>query len=161
MLGLDFYRSTNGGGSWSSAAGSMHVDHHGLAFGPGASPVIYDGNDGGVYRCTNGGTVWTLLPEQPVTQVYRLALDASNANALLLGAQDNGTNRSTSGAANDFVNIYGGDGFGPLVHPAKQPADLGASTSTAASATRPTAAAPSRARPAASAAATASPGTRR
>ena len=117
VLGLDFYRSTTGGCWWSSAGGSMHVDHHGLAFGRGASPVIYNGNDGGVYRSTNGGTAWTLLPDQPVTQIYRLALDASNANALLLGAQDNGTNRSTSGAANDFVNIYGGDGFGPLVHP--------------------------------------------
>ena len=117
VLGLDFYRSTNGGSSWSEVSGGMHVDHHGLAFGPGASPVIFNGNDGGVYRSANGGTAWTLLPDQPVTQIYRLALDASNANALLLGAQDNGTNRSTSGAANDFVNIYGGDGFGPLVHP--------------------------------------------
>lgn len=117
VLGLDFYRSTNGGSAWSEVSGGMHVDHHALAFGSGPSPVIYNGNDGGVYRSTNGGSAWSLLPDQPVAQVYRMALDAMNPNALVLGAQDNGTNRSTSGAANDFAMIYGGDGFGPLVHP--------------------------------------------
>ena len=117
VVGYDFYRSTNGGGSYSFAGGSMHVDHHALAFGPGASPVMYSGNDGGVYRSSNGGTVWSFLPEQPVTQVYRMALSATNPNVLFLGAQDNGTNRSTGGAADDFQNVYGGDGFGPLVHP--------------------------------------------
>lgn len=116
VLGLGFYRSTNGGSSWSSAAGGMHVDHHALAFGPGANPVMYEGNDGGVYRSGNGGTAWSKLPNLPVTQIYRLALDAGNPNVLYLGAQDNGTNKSL-GALDDFDNIYGGDGFGPLVHP--------------------------------------------
>jgi photosystem II stability/assembly factor-like uncharacterized protein len=116
VLGYTFYRSTNGGSSWSSADGGMHVDHHGLAFGAGASPVIYEGNDGGAYRSSNGGTAWSKLPNLPVTQVYRLALDAGNPDALYLGAQDNGTNKSL-GALDDFDNIYGGDGFGPLVHP--------------------------------------------
>ncbi len=35
VLGLDFYRTTNGGSSWSEVSGGMHVDHHGLAFGAG------------------------------------------------------------------------------------------------------------------------------
>jgi len=117
VLGLNFYRSTNGGSSWSSADGGMHVDHHGLAFGAGASPTIYNGNDGGVYRSTNGGTAWSKLPDLPVTQVYRLALDATNPNALYLGAQDNGTNRSLGGL-DDYTHIFGGDGFTPVVHPA-------------------------------------------
>ena len=117
VLGLDFYRSTNGGSSWQWAAGSMHVDHHGLDFGPGAAPVIYEGNDGGVYRSANGGTAWTLLPDQPITQVYRAALDANNPNALYHGAQDNGTWRTVSGALDDWQYLYGGDGFQPLVHP--------------------------------------------
>ena len=58
VLGLDFYRSTSGGSSWSETSGGMHVDHHGLAFGPGASPVIYNGIDGGGYRSSNGGSSW-------------------------------------------------------------------------------------------------------
>jgi len=117
VLGLPFYRSTNGGGSYSDASGIMHVDHHGLAFGPGANPVLYEGNDGGVYRSTNGGTVWTKLPDLPILQVYRVALDATNPLALYCGAQDNGTCRTRTGALNDWEMIYGGDGFQPLVHP--------------------------------------------
>jgi photosystem II stability/assembly factor-like uncharacterized protein len=117
VLGLDFYRSTNGGSSWAWAGGSMHVDHHALDFGSGTSPVLYEGNDGGVYRSTNGGTAWTMLPDQPITQVYRAALDAGNPDALYLGAQDNGTWRTLSGASDNWQFIYGGDGFQPLVHP--------------------------------------------
>ncbi|MHC4303634.1 MAG: glycosyl hydrolase [Planctomycetota bacterium] len=117
VLGLDFYRSTTGGTSYQNASGGMHVDHHGLDFGPGPNPVIYNGNDGGVYRSTNGGSVWTKLYDLPITQAYRIALDASNPNACYLGAQDNGTNRTLTGATDDWEWIYGGDGFQPLVHP--------------------------------------------
>ncbi len=115
VLGLDFARSTNGGSSY-SYVGSMHVDHHGLAFGSGASPVMYEGNDGGVYRSTNGST-WIKLPDLPISQIYKFALDANNSNALFAGLQDNGTCRTTSGQLDDWNMIYGGDGFGPLVHP--------------------------------------------
>jgi photosystem II stability/assembly factor-like uncharacterized protein len=118
VLGLPFYRSTNGGASYNDASGNMHVDHHGLAFGPGANPVLYNGNDGGVYRSTNGGTVWTKLPDLPILQVYRVALDAGNPLALYCGAQDNGTCRTRTGALDDWEMIYGGDGFQSLIHPA-------------------------------------------
>ncbi len=117
VLGLYFYRSTNGGASYSNASGIMHVDHHGLDFGPGANPVIYNGNDGGVYRSTNGGSAWSKCYDLPVFQVYRVALDAGNANALYGGAQDNGTCRTLTGALDNWGSIYGGDGFQPLVHP--------------------------------------------
>ncbi len=117
VLGLDFYRSTNGGQSYFYAGGSMHVDHHGLAFGPGTNPVAYCGNDGGMYRATDGGSSWTLLPDQPITQIYRVALDAQNPLALYSGCQDNGTCRTLTGGLSDWTMIYGGDGFQPLVHP--------------------------------------------
>jgi photosystem II stability/assembly factor-like uncharacterized protein len=117
VLGLDFWRSTDGGASYHDATGGMHVDHHGLDFGPGASPVIYNGNDGGIYRSTNGGTVWTKLPDQPLTQAYRIALDASNADALYVGSQDTSTVRTLTGGLDDWEEIFGGDGFQPLVHP--------------------------------------------
>ncbi|MFH1313495.1 MAG: glycosyl hydrolase [Candidatus Eisenbacteria bacterium] len=117
VLGLDFYRSTDGGSSYSDASGGMHVDHHGLGFGSGVNPVIYNGNDGGVYRSTNGGSVWAKLYDLPITQIYRVALDASNPDALYGGSQDNSTVRTLSGATNDWTWILGGDGFQPLIHP--------------------------------------------
>ncbi len=95
----------------------MHVDHHGLGFGSGPSPVAYNGNDGGVYRSTNGGTQWMKLPDLPITQVYRVTLDAGNPEALYIGAQDNGTCRTLNGGLNNWQNIFGGDGFQPLVDP--------------------------------------------
>jgi photosystem II stability/assembly factor-like uncharacterized protein len=119
VLGLQFYRSTDGGSSYQNVSGGMHVDHHGLEFGPGPNPVLYNGNDGGVYRSTNGGSIWTKLYDLPITQAYRIALDANNANAVYLGAQDNGTNRTLTGATDDWEWIYGGDGFQPLVHPSE------------------------------------------
>ena len=117
VLGLDFYRSTNGGAFYNETSGSMHVDHHGLGFGSGPNPVIYEGNDGGVYRSTNGGSAWSKLDDLPVTQAYRIALDASNPDARYLGAQDNGTNRTLTGSTDDWASIFGGDGFQALVHP--------------------------------------------
>jgi photosystem II stability/assembly factor-like uncharacterized protein len=117
VLGLDFWRSTNGGASYHDATGGMHVDHHGLDFGWGPNPVIYEGNDGGVYVSTNDGSVWSKLYELPVTQVYRVALDAGNGNALYGGTQDNGTVRTLTGSPNDWTMIFGGDGFQPLIHP--------------------------------------------
>jgi len=116
VLGLDVYRSLNGGGSYQFTSSGVHVDHHAMDFGPGANPIVYNGNDGGVYRSANGST-WTKLPDLPVTQGYRIALDAGNPDARYIGAQDNGTLRTVTGATGDWTNIYGGDGFQPLVHP--------------------------------------------
>jgi len=117
VIGLTFWRSTDGGGSYSNASHNMHVDHHGLAFGSGVDPVMYNGNDGGVYRSTNGGTIWTTLPNQPHTKIYRMALDRQNPNALYIGAQDNGTNRTITGSVDDWQEVFGGDGFQPVIHP--------------------------------------------
>jgi len=117
VIGLTFWRSTDGGGSYSNVSHNMHVDHHGLAFGSGVDPIMYNGNDGGVYRSTNGGTIWTTLPNQPHTQIYRMALDRQNPNALYIGAQDNGTNRTITGGVDDWQEVFGGDGFQPVIHP--------------------------------------------
>jgi len=117
VLGLEFYKSVNGGDSYSLASDSMHVDHHALDFGSGVNPVIYNGNDGGVYKSYNGGTIWSKLPDLPVTQIYRVALDNKNPKALYCGAQDLGTLRTSTGAIDDWSLINGGDGFQPLVHP--------------------------------------------
>lgn len=117
VLGLEFYRSTNGGASYQNVGTEMHVDHHGLGFGPGPDPVLFEGNDGGIYRSTDAGNFWTFLADQPITQVYRLALAAPLPDAIFIGAQDNGTYRTVTGGLDDWQHIFGGDGFQPLVHP--------------------------------------------
>jgi len=117
VLGLNLYRSTNGGASYHNVGSGVHVDHHAMAFGPGINPVVFNGNDGGVYRSQNSGSSFSTTGDQPTTQVYRMCLDPNNSNALFMGAQDNGTHRTLSGDVDDFEHIYGGDGFQPLVHP--------------------------------------------
>ncbi|MGD8394016.1 MAG: FlgD immunoglobulin-like domain containing protein [Candidatus Eiseniibacteriota bacterium] len=116
VLGLDFYRSTNGGASWSSAAGSMHVDHHGLDFTVDPS-FIYEGNDGGMYLSTNGGTLWNQLPDLPATQFYTVEVDHQLPQRRYGGTQDNGTNRTLTGNLDDWHQILGGDGFYCQVDP--------------------------------------------
>jgi photosystem II stability/assembly factor-like uncharacterized protein len=115
VLGYDFFRTTNGGGSWHGASGSMHVDHHGQAFAPNGT--IYEGNDGGMYRSTNGGTAWTKLGDLPLTQFYTVEVDHQFPDRRYGGTQDNGTNRTLTGGDNDWHNILGGDGFYCQVDP--------------------------------------------
>jgi hypothetical protein len=116
-LGLDFYRSSNGGGSWSYVSG-MHVDHHALAFDPHQAGRVYEGNDGGLYRSTSNGSSWSKLYDQPASQFYAIAIDPQNPERLYGGTQDNGTLATFNGDPDDWDNIYGGDGFYCLVHPA-------------------------------------------
>lgn len=114
-LGLDFYRTTNGGASWSFAGGSMHVDHHGLAFASDGS--LFEGNDGGMYRSTNGGTVWNKLSDLPNNQFYTVEIDEQFPLRRYGGLQDNGTQRTLTGGSSDWSSILGGDGLQCLVDP--------------------------------------------
>ncbi len=115
---LDLYKSTNGGTSWSYSSSGMHVDHHALWIDPANTNQLIAGNDGGLYRSTNGGSSWTKATGGfPVTQFYTVEIDETIPGRLYGGTQDNGTNRTLTGADNDWHSIYGGDGFYALVDP--------------------------------------------
>jgi photosystem II stability/assembly factor-like uncharacterized protein len=111
VLGMDLYRSTNGGSSWSEVGSSVHVDHHAMFISPSDHNRVYLGCDGGIYLSTNGGTAWNLCINQPSTQFYAINLDYLNPQRLYGGTQDNGTLRTLTGATNDWEEIFGGDGF--------------------------------------------------
>ena len=115
VIGFDVYRSTNGGNSYSIVGSNMHVDHHGFAFGSGDNPLIYAGNDGGVYTSANGSTYTKTTGDLPITQAYRIAVANWNTDALWIGAQDNGTSQDLN-ADGHFDHIFGGDGFQPVPH---------------------------------------------
>jgi len=116
VLDYEIMKSTNSGTSWiNQTTGNIHVDNHALAFKPGDPNVIIEGNDGGIYNSTNGGSSWTKVAALPFTQYYEIGLDKTNPQRLYGGTQDNGTNRTTTGALNDWSSIYGGDGFYVIV----------------------------------------------
>ena len=115
VLDLEVMKTTNSGTSWSEISGSVHVDHHALAFKPGDPNLLILGNDGGMYRSSNGGSSFTKVQSLPVTQFYEIGIDKTNPQRLYGGTQDNGTNRTTTGALGDWASIYGGDGFYVIV----------------------------------------------
>ncbi|MGB0838491.1 MAG: VPS10 domain-containing protein [Chitinophagales bacterium] len=95
--GVDLYKSTNGGSSFSKiaddagdAAPYVHGDHHTLVFEPGTDN-LFTGHDGGVQKTTiTNDAVWTDLSNGLfITQFYRLGLSQQNVNLILAGAQDN------------------------------------------------------------------------
>ncbi|MGB3018401.1 MAG: T9SS type A sorting domain-containing protein [Ignavibacteria bacterium] len=115
VLDLEVMKTTNSGTSWSEISGSVHVDHHALAFKPGDPNLLILGNDGGMYRSSNGGSTFTKVQSLPVTQFYEIGIDKTNPQRLYGGTQDNGTNRTTTGGLGDWASIYGGDGFYVIV----------------------------------------------
>ncbi len=124
--GLDLYRSTNGGTSfsqisrWSSYPRSAHADHHMILEHPAYDGVsnrtVYFTNDGGIQRATDVRTVtttsgWTnLAVDLAITQLYGCCVNATSG-VVLGGAQDNGTSRgSPSTGLNGWTQPGGGDG---------------------------------------------------
>nr|NQU93252.1 T9SS type A sorting domain-containing protein [Bacteroidota bacterium] len=116
-IGYDLYKTSNGGNSWSNIGWAVHVDQHGLNAHPLNNNFVVLGNDGGIYISQNGGTSWTHIENLPITQFYTCEVDYSIPNRFYGGAQDLGTNRTLTGATNDWHSIYGGDGFVVRVNP--------------------------------------------
>lgn len=117
------WRSRDGGQTWADislgdgTSGGLHADTHWIAIHPANRNLLLTANDGGVWRTENAtaNTVsWTSLNQAlSLTQFYTLALHPTDANILLGGTQDNGTNRYT-GSLN-WVQARGGDGGAALI----------------------------------------------
>lgn len=128
--GIDLFKSTNGGGSftqfahWYGGFGyqEVHADQHAIAFGngPTGNTKMLFGNDGGVYYSANGGTSTTSRNKGfNVTQFYSLGVAPSGATGgnlvndyFAAGAQDNGSQYFASAAAGTSASaeVQGGDG---------------------------------------------------
>ncbi len=116
-LGVQLYRSTDGGVNWDTLGYGVHADHHDMYIDPNNINNIYDGSDGGVGFSSDGGDSWTSFNSMPSTQFYAVTVDPSNSNILYGGAQDNGSMRSTSSLVDTWEKIGGGDGFYVVVDP--------------------------------------------
>ncbi len=108
--------SNNGGTSWAQITGAtepVHVDQHSVAFN--SNNEILVGNDGGLYRSTNGSS-FSKINNLPISQAYRMTVNPSNVNHVYAGFQDNGTCRTLTGGLTDWNPIFGGDGMQPRVN---------------------------------------------
>ena len=109
--GTNFWRSTNGGASFSIMSGP-HVDHHAFAVDPSDGDVVYTGCDGGIYRSNRRGASgsWSFVGEGMTnTEFYDIGEARTDPGLVIGGTQDNGTlKKRANGTVWD--EIKGGDG---------------------------------------------------
>jgi len=125
--GLDIYKTTEGGNTWSQVSMWIepghrwnpenlpyaHGDHHVLAFDHSTDPpTLYNGSDGGVARSRDLGTTWEVLNKDlGVTQFYTFAVHPTNPDIMMGGTQDTGTPMLLSGQDNLWHDVTGADGW--------------------------------------------------
>jgi photosystem II stability/assembly factor-like uncharacterized protein len=116
--GLDLYRTTDGGNTWTDLggyAGYIHPDQHAFAFSPVSHTMIYLGNDGGVWSASNANTCspescWTNLNlGLGLLQFQSVAAHPTDKTIFLGGTQDNGA-LLHEGASSVWTEVTGGDG---------------------------------------------------
>ncbi|MGG8496241.1 fibronectin type III domain-containing protein [Tenacibaculum sp. TC6] len=124
--GIDLFKTTNGGNSWSQLSHwyggfghqKVHADQHSIAFGNNNSSRMLFGNDGGIYYSGNaGGTISVRNRGYNVTQFVKAGIGpdgAGDVNGIFsAGAQDNGTQafRNAVAGVNSSTELSDGDGF--------------------------------------------------
>lgn len=114
--GVNIWKSTNGGTSWTlnaqwtgSGAPYVHSDHHDIVFLPGSGTTYFSACDGGLFKTVNNGTAWTDISSNlTIAQQYRLSQSATTEGLIIAGHQDNGINKLSATA---WSQIKGGDGM--------------------------------------------------
>lgn len=94
--GIDIWRSTNGGATWSQrtfgygGGAYVHPDQHDAVYENGTT--IWLAHDGGVDKSTNNGSTWTSLNgNMNIGQPYYLGVSATGSAKIVAGFQDNGS----------------------------------------------------------------------
>lgn len=118
--GIDLFLSTDGGNTWTQKSSwwggcsrpYVHADQHAIVFQPGNPNVVLFGNDGGVYRSTDGGNTFSFKGwNYNVTTYYSCAMHPNAGNhQFLAGSQDNGTQLYYAPGINTTIEALGGDG---------------------------------------------------
>lgn len=108
--GVYFYKSTNGGSTFSQFANNIHVDHHATFWDPSDPNRMWVGTDGGIYLSTNAGS--SFIGRNigiPTLQYYAMNQCESQPTRAMGGSQDNGT--WVYNGSENHGYVLGGDGF--------------------------------------------------
>ena len=118
--GISLWKATRSTvtGTWtiSDIGGAIHPDNHALAFDPSNHLVVYAGNDGGIYKSTDGGLTWFdgINEGLCITQFEFIAQHPTSDAVVFGGTQDNGTEQFRNSPV--FNHADDGDGGFCLVH---------------------------------------------
>ncbi len=123
ILGVDLWRTRDGGMSWTTATPAwwnyeVHADKHDLVFSN--TGKMFLATDGGLYRSDDDGSNWMDIENIPANQFYRVAYNPHDPTGYYGGMQDNGTSGGDASMFNTWPRIFGGDGFQPVFHPQNQ-----------------------------------------
>lgn len=116
--GLECYKTTNGGASWTRIAvwvGTsgqyIHADQHDVQWWDGGTKLMF-ACDGGIHYSADGGTtVRDRNKGLRIKQFYSVAIHPTSTNWLMGGAQDNGMHRLNHPGLDSSIEFYGGDGM--------------------------------------------------
>jgi hypothetical protein len=120
--GINVWRSTDGGTTnsliayWYSPGASeyVHADIHELVYNP-LNGILYCGSDGGISISTDDGVTWTNIWDGlEIMQFYRIAGTDGDADLIIGGTQDNGSNKYTG--TTNVEHILGGDGMDCMIN---------------------------------------------
>jgi photosystem II stability/assembly factor-like uncharacterized protein len=86
-------RSIDGGTIWTKTSTGLHPDTHDIVFAPSNPLIVYHGNDGGIFKSTDGGATWTSLNTATfnATQFTDISTHPTDPEYMIGGTQDNGT----------------------------------------------------------------------
>ena len=113
--GLNCYRSTNGGNSWTQVStwigtslSYVHADQQ-TAVWNGNQVLV--GSDGGIFYSADSAATFTDRNKGlRLKQYYSCAMHPTNTNYFLAGAQDNGVDQLTNAGLGSCTEVTGGDG---------------------------------------------------
>jgi hypothetical protein len=91
-----YARSTNGAATFTGAGVAdvgMHADAHAIEFAPSNPSIVYQGNDGGIWRSIDGGATFTSMNTAgfSATQFQSIDVHPTDPYFTIGGTQDNGT----------------------------------------------------------------------
>ncbi len=118
VLGVELWRSGDGGKSWVLAAPTwrdfiVHADKHDLVFSKSGKKFL--ATDGGLYTQAIGQTTWSWGGTIPNLQFYRVAYNPHRPEWFYGGSQDIGTIGGPRGE--QWERLYPYDGFATIFHP--------------------------------------------
>jgi len=124
--GINTWKSSDGAQNWGlnsfwtrdsvsnpNQVQTVHADKHFFAYHPLDSGVLFECNDGGLYKTTNSGKDWIDLSNGlGISQIYRIGVSQTEEDNVVCGLQDNGSKLIDS---NVWAESTGGDGMNCII----------------------------------------------